>query len=184
MKSSDDLVNEASVENHKKAATALRRLSGGIETQLKSADFYGLSLQEKKALEDALKVLNTMARTRELAKTKKGQIDIKITARIKTAQELMVNTFSSLSNIEDQVALVHSVHPYMLIDFNKYDKNTEDLMQHFKDVLDSISYKVAHTPGKEIQEQLEELWERFMMKKSEYVLSRQDIIRKLTSQKQ
>lgn len=184
MKSSDDLAQEASVENHKKAATALRRLSGGIETQLKSANFYGLSEKERDVLVKALSVLNTMARTRELAKSKKGKSDMQRIARTKTAQKLMANTFSSLSSIEDQVALIHSVHPYMLIDFIKHDQNMEDLQEYFKDVLDSISYRVAQKPENEIKEQLGELWEKFILKKSEYILSHQDIIRKLNSQKQ
>lgn len=111
MKTPAELANAifTNTADHKRRATTLRRIAGGIEKELKAAQDTGLTLDDQKALQGAIVILSRLAN----ACTKANDIALqRQEARTKLEKEVaqaMAGTFGALTTTRDRVALLAAI---------------------------------------------------------------------------
>ena len=145
---------------HKRRATQLRRVAGGIRTELASAATTGLSTAEIKKLTEAASLLEELAgkyrAAEKLAKKRQDEFE-----RIrKQVYSLMAPTFGALKGIEDRVALIAAVQSYQLRRSMIMDLG--DLDFYAKDALDSLTHTLARqAETRAATEVVAEAWRKF-----------------------
>jgi hypothetical protein len=171
VKTAEEMVDEIfsdGPDGRKTAATSLRRLRGGIEAQLKSANFYGLTEKDVKTLRDSVELLSRMSDLRMKAgrlKVKKQAATVEREIAVKAA---MARTFGQVSSIEDKVSFVASVSPSFFKDWeDPTEKQVKALDTTFHEAMDTLVYRFARRDGL-VETIVTENWNLFLQHKEEY----------------
>lgn len=182
MKTADELaVSYLGPESHKRRSTTLRRLSGGLETEIKSAEATGLSQTELKTLRQATIILNKLgsefARASTIAKKRHEEAQ-NAEAAIRKA---MANNFGKLSSVSERVALIGAVNSYLLREDSPASfNNREELDFWFREELGSLAYRLAgQAKGRKADTVVAEAWAMFDGARSELEGKFRHIIRKI-----
>lgn len=126
---------------HKRRATQLKRVAGGIRSELASVATTGLSAAEIKKLTEAAAVLEDLAgkysAAEKLAKKREDEYERKR----KQIHSLMAPTFGTLKSIEDRVALIAAVQSYQLR--RSLIVDIGDLDFYAKDALESLTHTLT-----------------------------------------
>lgn len=150
-----------SVDEHKRSATTLRRLSGGIGAQRSNA--LELSGSEKAILTEAEHLLDRMAEVAaQAAKLRKKAEEI-ATARRDAIKAATESTFGRLSTVADKVALIGAVQSYSLkANAEAWATSQHMLAEVFRDAMDDLTWKLARSePNKPVSDLVADAWTRF-----------------------
>jgi hypothetical protein len=167
--------------HHKRRATAIRRIAGGVRSEIESAYSTGLSSKELKVLRDAEALLGKLAstyqRAHELAKKKQA-----VLAKLEVAVlKEMEGNFCSLHTIPGKVALIAAVNSYMLAPGQV--GNERDLDYLFRDTINNLAYRLREQAvGKSAQAAVGEAWQKFEAARSELENKHCNLIGKLSIQ--
>lgn len=158
-----------SPDAHKKRAAVLRRLSGGLDREIKRADASGLSRDDVQALQKAEAVLDGLAKAYAGA-GKLAQARWDAEARMEKAIRLaMADNFNQLALVPDRVALIAAVKSHLLRNGTSI-RSLRDLDFWFRDALDSLAYTLAvQAKTLEAKQVVHEAWEKFSAARGDLV---------------
>ena len=162
MKSPDELAASLldSADSHKRRSTQLKRVAGGLRTELSNAKSSGLTQCELDVLNKAAVLLESMAdrygRAASLRKSRQAKQD-SLTEQCMAA---MAGTFGALTAIEDKVAVIASIQSYQLR--AGMVVNLRDLDYYTTDALSSLSYSLAKAATERpVSDVVSEAWAKF-----------------------
>lgn len=149
----------ASPSDQKKTTTRLKRLAGGLRSEVTTTS-HGLSEKETKALVAAVAVVDELAtrygkaaaigRRREDDRERAGH-------RIRAA---MAGNFMALSSVEDKVTFIAATYSFRLR--NGQVASMEDLDYYFRDDLASFIYRMSgELKGRTPDVAVAEAWAKF-----------------------
>lgn len=168
MKTAKELASSTldSPDAHKRRALAVRRLAGGVRTEIERKGQTGLSDKEVRVLQEAVLVFEKLStefqKAQALAQVRR---DGKIAAEREVKSAMLAN-FGKLASIADRVALVAAVRSYSL---RKGDvKSMQDLCYAFDEAIDSLSYQLAEAAiTRRAADVVAEAWLKFDAKRLE-----------------
>lgn len=157
-----------SAAEHKKRATAIKRIAGGIRTEIASAKHYDLSPKDLKTLQDAVLVLGGLARIHEESGKLRQFQDNAIQKAIKTTEVAMKQNFGQLTSIADRVSFIAAVRSWFLQTDRVQTIN--DLEYYFDECFSSLAWNL----GKQSLEKnqlpatvVNEAWQTFLNAKQD-----------------
>jgi len=163
MLKASDLAAKAltSADEHKRTATTLRRLSGGLSAQRDSA--LDLSEKEKLILNEAVQLLDRMADVAAQAASLRKKADQAAEARREAIKAATASTFGRLSTVADRVALIGAVQSYSLRhNTAEWVTNKHMLADVFRDALDGLTWTLAGADTtKPVAEVVAQAWAKF-----------------------
>lgn len=153
--------------DHKRRATSLRRIAGGIEKELKAAQETGLTLDDQKALQGAIGILSRLANAYTKANDIALQRQETRTRLEKEVAQAMAGTFGALTTTSDRVALLAAIDssPLRLGAILKMS----DLNFWLKDAIGNLQYRLAGQvgPGKTVPAVVAEAWAKWQAGKED-----------------
>ncbi len=161
----------------KKAATRLKRLAGGLRSEV-VATVHGLNEKETKALMAAIAVIDELAihygKAAAICRRRQEERD----KAEKKIRALMAGNFVALASIEDKVTFIAAVHSYRLRVGQIV--SVRDLDYYFQEDLSGFIYRMsgelkARTPEAAVSE----AWEKFEEGRAALTLLHQSLIQKL-----
>lgn len=143
MKTAAELAEEAfrSADDHKRRTTQLKRVAGGIRSEMEASGSSGLSQDEQLVLSKAATLLETLAARHKSAQKLAQQKQLEKELREKQITAAMAGNFSTLSSIKDKVALIGAVQSYTLKP--ELIDSLRDLDYQFKEAIGSLAYILA-----------------------------------------
>ena len=149
-----------SPDSHKRRATTLRRLAGGVKTEIRCAERTGLSVKELRTLQEAEGVLERLATAFSQArKLTQRRFDDKEKAE-KAIRAAMAGNFDKLATIPERVAFVAAVRSYVLKPGTT--DTLRDLDYWFREAIESLAYTLAgQTKGQLATTVVAEAWGKF-----------------------
>lgn len=143
MKTASELADSMfrSADEHKRRATQLKRVAGGIRSEIAAASSSGLSQAETLELSKAAALLDTLSARYKSAEKLARQKQLDKQLREKQITGAMTSTFTALSTIPDKVALIGAVQSYTLKP--EIIGNQRDLDFQFREALGSLAYTLA-----------------------------------------
>lgn len=180
MKTAQELLDDTflSADAHKKHATSLRRVAGGIHNELDRSSISGLSKSDIATLQSAESILRKLAgvhaETSKLAGKKQQAREV----REKAAEKAMAGNFKTLASVADKVCFLIAAAPsnFKLLELGK---DASYLQYYFDDALRWVPYEISRKEG-EVAVLLEEAWQRFNAKRPEYEQRGKDLIARLS----
>lgn len=171
-----------SPEAHKRCATQIKRLAGGLRSQLMGADRLGLTPAEHKKLAEAAELLESLSgrysQASRLAKKRQddlAHLEAKVT-------EAIASTFGALNTIEDKVVLIAAVQSYQLRQNSV--KDIMDLEFYAKDAMSSLVRMLAkQAKSVALGQVTSQAWEKFTNGRNELAGTYRHIIDALTKQR-
>ena len=150
-----------SADEHKRTATTLRRLSGGIDAHINCS--MELSEKEKSVLAEAIQMLNRMADVAAQASKLRKKTDEAAVARREAIKVAAATTFGRLSSVVDKVALIGAVQSYSLRNnAEAWATNKHMLEEVFREALDGLTWTLAREDAtKPAAEVVAQAWEKF-----------------------
>jgi len=161
-------------DEHKKRATTLKRLSGGLRAH--SVGELALDKREQKILAEAAGLLDRMADTsaRAAALVKKRRHDHE--RRAKSITEAMQPTFASLNAVSDQVALIAAVSAYVLEE-PRCLEDPRRLQEAFDEALGSLADSLARPADtRKVDQVVAQAWQKFVDSKAEIQAQHRNLI--------
>ena len=150
----------------KRRATTLRRLAGGLKTEIASAERTGLSDTELRTLEGALGVLEGLATAYSKACTLAQRRREEQAKAEKAIRAAMNANFDKLATIPERVALVAAVNSYVLKPGTT--DSPKDLDYWFREAVDSLAYRLAgQIKGQHATVVVAEAWAKFEKARAE-----------------
>jgi hypothetical protein len=151
----------------KSRSSNLKRLAGGIRSQIDGAHHFGLTAKELKILENAQSLLASMSSTLLQASKLKDRIRADREAKRKEARAAVGKTFGQLASTPDQIALISMINRYMIVEIAKPSiLQLQFLQQQFEDALDSIAFDIANKDAP-VDSAVKEAWQRYSERKSD-----------------
>ena len=143
MKTASELADSLfrSADEHKRRATQLKRVAGGIRSEIAAAGTTGLSQAETLELSKAATLLDTLSARYTSAQKLAQQKQLDKQLREKQITAAMAGNFTALSTIPDKVALIGAVQSYTLKP--EIIGNQRDLDFQFREALGSLAYTLA-----------------------------------------
>lgn len=168
-------------ERHKKRSTQIKRVAGGIRSEINEATRHGLSQQEAQLLGKAAALLEKLAGNYAQA-SKLAQARINEEVRLaKACLAAMATTFGALSSIEDKVALIAAVNSYLLKEGALDSKRYLDM--YFGRSIESLSDILAkQAPDRPIADVVSEAWQKFTKARPGYIAKYQTEIGRLQTE--
>ncbi|MGY6258865.1 hypothetical protein ACXIVK_36060 [Paraburkholderia caledonica] len=157
MKRASDVANQIAGDSaaQKRMATALMRAAGMVRSAIEEGVFDD---KERKALLDAIAVLERGAKVRRQAASLKSKDEQAAEARRKDIRVSMSSTFAALSSIEEKVALIAAVDSDRLK--HAQIRTPRDVDDYFKESLNDLEWKLARRDG-DTAEVVTEAWTKF-----------------------
>lgn len=145
-------------DSHKRRATGLRRLSGGLRTEAERSNDTGLSDKELRTLKEAADILSALAtRFDGAGKERKKVLDARVAMEVKVRAAMQGN-FATLTSIPDQVAFVAATSEYQI----KNLLTLADLKDAIKENTDFVAYRLAEQSMSRYPEDVvADAWNRF-----------------------
>lgn len=161
--------------NAKRTATGLRTLLADVGKDL--------SVTDRKSLEDAITTIGTIISAYETGARAKRHSEKKQETRMREAKAITLRVFAPLTSVEDKVALIASIHPWLLSssDLDRYkDRHgrvhaESTIKHHYGDALDSIAYNIS-AEGLDMDQQALAIFERFKQARPAHLLKYADHI--------
>ncbi|MFZ5525885.1 MAG: hypothetical protein ACOZE7_04445 [Pseudomonadota bacterium] len=152
-----------SADEHKRTATNLRRLTGGIAAQRDGS--FGLSDSEKSVLAAACQLLDRMADVASQASKLRKKADEAAEARRAAIKSAAASNFGRLSSVADKVALIGAVQSYSLRNnAEEWATSKHMLPQVFREALDQLTWTLAGSNASEPADQVvAQAWEKFQL---------------------
>jgi len=163
-------------DEHKRRATTIRRLAGGLRSEIEGHRTSGLNDKEQKVLSQAVALLESMAANRDNARKDAA---IRIAAHNRREKEIkaaMSGSFGKLVSVPDMVSLVAAVRSYDLREWGA--KDLGDLKWYAAEALASLAYTLAKEAGP-AAEVVAAAWEKFGRARAELEAKYRPIINKL-----
>jgi len=154
-----------SAAEHQRSALSLKRLAGGVATQIEQAGVYDLSGKEIMLLESAQQLLYKMATLRTKAKVVKDNEQIKSAEREKEAVSLTKSNFGALESNEDKIAFVASVSHYAIAKLIE-NPDQQSIDQYFQESVETLVYRLSNNKG-DLKAAVAEIWDKFQSIKIE-----------------
>jgi hypothetical protein len=150
-----------SADEHKRAATNLRRLSGGIAAQRDGS--LDLSDSEKAILSAAGQLLDRMAEVAAQAAKLRTKADEAAEARRAAVKAAAASTFGGLSSVADKVALIGAVQSYSLKNnAEAWATSKHMLAEVFRDTMDGLTWTLASSDASKSPAEVVALaWSKF-----------------------
>lgn len=151
-----------SADEHKRTATTLRRLSGGIGAQRSNA--LELNEKEKAVLSSAMQLLDRMAEVAAQASLMRKKVQVVAEARRAAIKVTCASTFGTLSTVAGKVALIGAVQSYSLRgNAEAWATDKYMLASVFRDALDGLVWSLAEGDvDKPVDEVVAQAWEKFL----------------------
>ena len=150
----------------KRRATTIRRLAGGLKTEIAIADRTGLSDTELRTLKGTLGVLEGLATAYSKASTlaqRRREEQAKAEKAIRAAMDA---NFGKLSTIPERVAFVAAVTSHVLKPGTT--DSPKDLDYWFREAIDSLAYTLAgQAKGQPATIVVAEAWGKFEKARAE-----------------
>lgn len=162
MKSPDELAASLldSADSHKRRSTQLKRVAGGLRTELSNAQSSGLTQSELDVLNKAAVLLESMAERYGRAASLRKSRQVKQDSLTEQCTAAMSDTFGALTAIEDKVAVIASIQSYQLR--AGMVESLRDLDYYTSDALNSLAYSLAKTATyKPVSDVVSEAWAKF-----------------------
>lgn len=152
-----------SADEHKRVATTLRRLSGGLAAQRGN----GLELSDKELaiLTDAEKLLDRMAEVRaQAAKLRCEAVEV-ARARHEAIKAAAASTFGQLSTVADKIALIGAVQSYSLRgNTESWATSRHMLSEVFREAFEGLIYTLGCSDATKPATQIvAEAWAKFQV---------------------
>lgn len=143
MKTASELADSVfrSADEHKRRATQLKRVAGGIRSEMAASGSTGLSQDEQLVLSKAATLLETLSARYKSAQKLAQQKQLEKELREKQITAAMVGNFTALSTIQDRVALIGAVQSYTLKP--EIIDSIRDLEYQFREAIGSLAYTLA-----------------------------------------
>lgn len=168
----------ASSSEQKRQALSMRRLAGGVSAAADRKQSSGLTEKETKTLREAATILNALASNHTKASQLKEKEYAKREEVERAVRKAMMNTFTAISSVPDQVALISAVRSYILRD--KGVQNLNDLKFHFDDCIDSLAYNLTTKSENESpQKVVDDAWSKFEAAKGDLLKKEASVIGQL-----
>lgn len=132
----------ASPEDHKRRATTLRRLAGGIRAEIRS-DI--LDEKEVRVLTEACAVLERMATERGKAKGIAARKQDEEARRRKVIETLIAGNFGGLSGVPEKVAFIAAAAPHTLR--GGHIRTAADLSFYLNEEIGMLVFSLARRDG-------------------------------------
>lgn len=178
MKSASELAASRldSPDSHKKRATSLRRLAGGLNSEAARVETTGLSQEEQRTLRNAEAVLDRLAKAYTAA-SKLAQQRLQDDARAeKSISAAMEGNFLGLKTVGERVALIAAVQSYVLRS-GSIIKTSRDLDVYFDDSIRHLVTTLARTAkGRTAALVVQEAWETFNAARADLQGKHKDLI--------
>lgn len=166
-----------SEDQHKRQSTHLKRLSGGIGSQLAKAEDLGLSERECAALKTAAVTLDALAlRHSEAQRILKRKESLRV-RREQVARGAMKTTFLALASNSDRIAFLAAKNSYHLRQGGV--RTVADLEYYFKDEVNSLIYGFSKREELTPEQLVAEAWQKFEEAKPGLVAQHQGLIDRL-----
>lgn len=168
-----------SPDSHKRRATNLRRLAGGLASEAKGAERTGLTEKELRTIREAVGVLEGLATAYSKARTLAQQRWDEKAKVEKAIRAAMVGNFGTLATIPERVAFVSSVKSYVL---KQGAMDLRDLDYWFREAMDSLAYTLAgQCNGQHATTVVSEAWGKFVAARGELEAKHGQLINRLSS---
>ena len=162
-------------DEHVRRSTTLRRLAGGIRTQVQSD--LDLDARERKTLVDAAALLERMADASKSAAALVQKRRAEEGKREAEIRQHMKSNFGALCTPGDQVALIAAVKSYALKGDAQRFKDPSALRDEFDDALESLSYTLMRSQENVAAMQVvEQAWQKFVEAKAGLLAKHQVLI--------
>ncbi len=130
-----------SAADHKKRATAIKRVAGGIRTEIASATTAGLSEADITTLKRAEAILGNLATLYSRAGKLRQSHDDTLQRAITAVKAAMATTFGQLTSVADRVAFIGAADSFQLR--HGRVKSPSDLSYYFDDAMSSLAYRLG-----------------------------------------
>lgn len=143
MKTPSQLVEERhwSAIDHKKRATAIKRVAGGIRTELSSSKYVELPDADIKALQRAEAILGNLATLHNRAAKLRQSQDDALQKAVAAAKAAMAANFGRLTSVADRVALIGAADSFQLRQGRV--QTLADLNYYFDEAMSSLAYRLG-----------------------------------------
>lgn len=170
-----------SAQTHKKRATSLRRLAGGLRSEISDAESTGLTVSELKLLNGALTQLDHMATQFAAASKIAEKEQMEKEKRAKLVRDAMNQCFGNLSTITDRVAFVAAVNSNLIR--NGSADTPSELNSCFTDCFGRLEYRLAQQAAKSSpQVVVDEAMAKFVGAKEGLAAQHKSLIERLARQ--
>ena len=169
-----------SPSEQKKTTTRLKRLAGGLRSEVASSA-HGLDEKENKALVAAIAVVDELAsRYGKAAAIGRRRQEEREKAE-KRIRVLMAGNFMALSSVEDRIAFIAATHSYRLRAGDI--ASMKDLDYYFLDDLNSFIYRMSgELNGRTPEDATAEAWAKFEAGRAGLEQRHRAVILKLASE--
>jgi len=166
-------------DEHKKRATLLKRLAGGLRAQ--AVGELGLDERERKILAQAAGLVDRMALASASAAVLSKKRRDGLERRAQNITKAMQPTFGSLKAVSDQVAVIAAVNGSVLEEPHRF--NPRRLQEAFDEALGSLADSLARTADtRKVDQVVVQAWQKFNDAKTDLHAQHQDLIEALTIQ--
>lgn len=165
-----------SPETHKRRSTQIKRVAGGIRTEIANGYSNGITPAETKTLFAAVTLLDKLAGNydRAAAIAKKRVADRE--RREKLVLSAMRENFQALSSVEDRVAFLAAKNSTGIR--GGRTSSLDDLAYWFNDEIKSLSYALSRKEGAPA-ELVAEVWAKYLAHRDDMVARHGDLIKRL-----
>ena len=161
MKAAEDLATAifANADQLKRRRSQLKRLAGGIRSELNASQSLELATSDTKVLTAAIGVLEQMARLCQSAEVICKRREAARASREKAIKRLLAPLFDSLTRIEDRVAIVAAVNEHCLR--SGHVATMSDLDFYLDEARTHLTYVLTKDVGKLPEQAVNDAWATF-----------------------
>lgn len=165
----------ANAAGEKRRSTALKRLAGGIRTEIRQAEYSGLSDEEKKTLIDAATMLDQLALIHKNASSIIAQREKLREGRENVIRKGMEDTFYKLTSVADKIAVVAAIQSFTLRNIH----NLDDLAYYLQDSLTSLAYRLSKEK-EDPTAAVADAWQKFSENRQSIIAKHADALARLS----
>ncbi len=159
---------------HKRRAATMRRLAGGLRSELASAEASGLSELERETLKNALNLLSRMANARSEATAMAKKREDDRARRASMMKKAISDNFGKLNGPMDKICLIVVMRPFGCSRPEDVEHLIDRIKQgdmfylefYFKDALEWLIHRLSDQPGAP-DELVTAAWEKFLSARGE-----------------
>ncbi len=161
MKAAADLATAifANADQLKRRRSQLKRLAGGIRSELNASQSLALAASDTKVLTAAICVLEQMAKLCQSAEGICRRREAAQASREKVIKRLLAPLFDSLTGIEDRVAIVAAVNEHCLR--SGHVATVSDLAFYLDEARNHLTYVLTKDVGKPPAQAVNDAWATF-----------------------
>jgi hypothetical protein len=173
MKNANDFIEDKCVyaKDYKRRTTTLRRLAGGLQSEIEKAKSSGLTDKEIRTLVAAADLLSSMATVQTKAKVAAAHRESLRAKREKEVQLAIAGNFGKLTSLMDRLCLIAAVRPFgcdlLKLDIKDLNYNLNYIGAYAQDAINDLVYKLSGQPGP-VSDIVADAWAKFEAARPEY----------------